>query len=333
MVTFNLNHMKPLILFTIFALSALAQAPANPPAAPPANPPVAAPATPPATTPANPPAPPAAAPKPAVVIPPDTVVATIEGKAWTKAEFDAMVRNLPPDPQRNFRANKEGWLQQFALMSRLAMLAKETGLDQREPYKQRLEYSILQFLAQSYVDARAATPTLDDETTGKWFEAHKNEYKRARVLGIQVNWGGIPKPGEIARTDKEAQAIVDDVQKRYKAGEAFDELAKKYSDDPNTKEKGGQFPLLRPEDKTLNKEIKAAIFSTKPGALARVVRLPSRFYIFKLVEFVDPTQQELRSEIEDQIGEEQLRQWLEKTRIEVKAEINSPAYFGLPEKK
>ena len=91
--------------------------------------------------------------------------------------------------------------------------------------------------------------------------------------------------------------------------------------------------MLRPEDKTLNKEIKAAIFSTKPGALARVVRLPSRFYIFKLVEFVDPTKQELRSEIEDQIGEEQLRQWLEKTRIEVKAEINSPAYFGLPEKK
>ena len=48
---------------------------------------------------------------------------------------------------------------------------------------------------------------------------------------------------------------------------------------------------------------------------------------------MDPTKQELRSEIEDQIGQEQLRQWLDKTRIEVKAEINSPAYFGLPEKK
>ena len=91
--------------------------------------------------------------------------------------------------------------------------------------------------------------------------------------------------------------------------------------------------MIRPEDKTLNKEIKAAIFSTKPGQLARVVRMAGRFYIFKLVEFVDPTQQDLRSEIEDQIGQEQLRQWLEKTRIEVKAEINSPAYFGLPEKK
>lgn len=328
-----MNHMKPLILVTIFALSALAQAPANPPAAPPANPPVVAPANPPATTPANPPTPPAATPKPAAPISPETVVATIDGKAWTKAEFDALVRNLPPDPQRNYRANKQAWLDQFALMSRLAMMAKENGIDQREPFKQRLEYNILQFLAQSYVDDRAATPKLDAETTGKWYEAHKNEYKRARVLGIEVNWGGIPKPGEIARTDKEAQAIVDDIQKRFKAGEAFDELAKKYSDDPNTKAKGGQFPLLRPEDKTLNKEIKTAIFATKPGELARVIRLPSRFYIFKLVEFVEPTQQELRSEIEDQIGQEQLRLWLDKTRKEVKAEINAPAYFGLPEKK
>jgi hypothetical protein len=48
---------------------------------------------------------------------------------------------------------------------------------------------------------------------------------------------------------------------------------------------------------------------------------------------VEPTQQELRSEIEDQIGQEQLRLWLDKTRKEVKAEINAPAYFGLPEKK
>jgi hypothetical protein len=124
MVTFNLNHMKPLILVTIFALSALAQAPANPPAAPPANPPVVAPANPPATTPANPPTPPAATPKPAAPISPETVVATIDGKAWTKAEFDALVRNLPPDPQRNYRANKQAWLDQFALMSRLAMMAK-----------------------------------------------------------------------------------------------------------------------------------------------------------------------------------------------------------------
>ena len=317
--------MKPLILLTICALSALAQAPANPPVGAPVNPSAPAPAS------SAPPV--VAAPKPAVTVASETVVATIEGKAWTKAEFDAMIRNLPPGPQNNFKANKLGWLDQFALMNRLATMAKEDGVEQREPFKQQLEYNILQFLAQSYVDVRAASPTVANDAVEKWFEAHKNEYKRARVREIQVNWGGIPKPGETARTDKEAQAIVDDIQKRFKAGEAFDELAKKYSDDANTKAKGGQAPLLRPEDATLNREIKAAVFATKPGELARVVRLPSRFYIFKLEELVEPTQQELHAEIMNKIGQEQLMQWLDKTRKEVKTEINVPAYFGLPEKK
>ncbi|MGD0577722.1 MAG: peptidylprolyl isomerase [Bryobacteraceae bacterium] len=330
--------MKPLILLTLCTLSALAQAPANPPAAPPANPPVVAPGNPSAPAPdkpaAQPPAAPAvSAPKPAVNIPPETIVATIEGKAWTRAEFDALLRNLPPDSQRNFKANKEGWLDQFALMNRLAKLAKEDGVDQREPFRQQLEYSILQFLAQSYIDVRAASPTLTDEEIGKWFEAHKNEYKRARVLGIQVAWGGIPKEGEKARTDKEAQALVDDILKRAKDGESFAELAKKYSDDVRSKAKGGEFPLVRPEDASLNREIKSAIFTTKVGELTRVVRLPARLYIFKVLEFVDPAQQELRSEIVNKIGQEQLIQWMDKTRKEVKAEINAPAYFGLPEKK
>jgi len=110
------------------------------------------------------------------------VVATIEGKAWTKAEFDAMVRNLRP-----IRKGTSGPTRKAAATIRADEPAGHAGQGNRPrsagAYKQRLEYSILQFLAQSYVDARAATPTLDDETTGKWFEAHKNEYKRARVLG------------------------------------------------------------------------------------------------------------------------------------------------------
>jgi hypothetical protein len=323
--------MKPLILLTICAFSALAQAPANPPAAPPANPPATAPANPPASAPANPATPPAAAPAPAAPIPPETVVVTIEGKAWTKAEFEALIRNLPPGPQANYKVNKQAWLNQFALMNRLATLAKEDRIDQREPFRQRLEYSIEQFLAQAYIEVRSASPTLADGDIGKWFEAHKNEYKRARVLGIQVNWGGIPKAGETSRTDKDALALVEEIRKRCQAGESFADLAKKYSDDAATKEKGGEFPLIRPEDATLNREIKAAIFGTKPGEISRAIRQPSRFYLFKVVAFVEPTQSELRAEITQKIGQEQLMQWLEKMSKEVKAQIDAPAYFGLPE--
>jgi hypothetical protein len=325
--------MKPLLVLTICGLSALAQAPATPPAAPPPNPPVAAPANPPSPAPANPAAHPPALLKPEPVIPPDTIVATIEGKAWTKNDFDAMIRNLPPGPQSNYRMNKQGWLDQFALMNHLATLAKEDGLDQREPYRQLLEYNILQFLAQAYIDVKAASPKFTDEDMKKWFDAHKDQYKRARVLAIQVVWGGIPKAGEKARTVKDAQDLIDEIQKRYKAGETFEDLAKKYSDDAASKDKGGALPLLRPEDNTLNREMKAAIFTTKAGELSHPVRLPGKFYLFKVLEFEDANEQELRKEIVDKIGQEQLMQWMEKARREVKAQINSPAYFGLSEKK
>lgn len=244
-----------------------------------------------------------------------------------------MIRNLPPGPQTNYRRDKQAWLNQFALMSRLATMAKEEGIDQREPFRQELEYDILQFLAQAYVDVRAASPKLGDEEMKKWFEAHKDQYKRARVKALQVVWGGIPKAGEKARTVKEAQDLVDDLQKRLKAGEDFDELVKKYSDDAATKEKGGELPLIHPEDNTMNAEVKSAIFTTRAGEWTRSVRLPGKFYIFKVVEFVEPTQQELRSEIVAKVGQEQLAQWMDKAQREVKAQINSPAYFGLPEKK
>ncbi|MGO9240588.1 MAG: peptidylprolyl isomerase [Bryobacteraceae bacterium] len=325
--------MKPLLILTIFTVSALAQAPASPPPAPPAQPPVAAPGNPPAPAPATPAAQPLAMSPTAAAIPPDTVVATIEGKAWTKSDFDALIRNLPPGPQTNYRRDRQAWLNQYALMTRLATLAKEDGVDQREPFRQRLEYNILQFLAQAYIDVRTNSPKANDADMAKWFEAHKDQYKRARVLGIQVIWGGIPKEGEKARTVKEAQDLIDDIQKRVRAGEAFDELAKKYSDDATTKDKGGQFPLMRPEDNTLNREIKTAIFMTKAGELTHPVRLPGKFYIFKVLELVDPTQQDLRSEIMTKMGQEQLMQWLDKLQKEVKPEINSPAYFGLAEKK
>ena len=269
---------------------------------------------------------------PAANISPETVVVTIDGKAYTKAEFDAIVRNLPPDPMRNYRANPQGWLDQFALMNHLAKLAKEDGIDQREPFRQQLEYNILQFLAQAYIDVRAASPNLTDEEAHKWFEANKNEYKRAKVQGILVTWGGIPKEGEKARTDKEAQAIVDEIQKRAKEGESFADLVKKYSDDAKTRDKGGEFPLVRPEDRTLNRDLKSAIFTAAPGEVTRPVRLAGRFYIFKVVEFVDASESELRSEITAKIGQDQLRQWLDKARTEVKPEINSPAYFGFSDK-
>ncbi len=72
-----------------------------------------------------------------------------------------------------------------------------------------------------------------------YYNQHQQEYQlpeqaRARHILIQV------LASADAKTDAAAKAKADDVLKQLKAGGKWDELAKKYSDDPGSKESGGE---------------------------------------------------------------------------------------------
>jgi hypothetical protein len=264
---------------------------------------------------------------------PDPVVVTIDGKDFTQSAFNALLRGLPPDLKRSYGMDKKAWLDQYALMTRLAEYAKKEGIDQKEPYKQQIEYNNLMFLAQSFIDAKSAAPVISSADMKSWFDSHKGQYRRARVRGILVAWGQIPKEGAKSRTDAEAGAIINDIITRAKAGESFASLAKQFSDDVNTKDKGGEFPLIRPEDNGINGSIKAAIFTLKPGEVSKAVRLPGGTYVFQLEEFIEPTMEDLNDVIITELGRAQSIQWIEKVRDDSKVEIKDPAFFGLSEKK
>ncbi len=263
----------------------------------------------------------------------DPVVVTIDGKDWTQSALKAVIDGLPPELRKNYDANKKAWLDQYALMNRLAKQAKIEGLDQKAPYKQQIDYSLQMFLAQSFIAEKTRTPVISSADMKSWFDSHKSQYKRARVRGILVSWGQIPKEGEKTRTDVEAAAIIDEIVKRAKAGESFANLARQFSEDESTKDKGGEFPLIRPEDTTINSSIKAAVFTIKPGEISNAIRLPGGIYLFQLEGLVEPTMQELNGEIVTQLGQAQSIQWIEKFREESKVEIKDPAFFGLSEKK
>jgi peptidyl-prolyl cis-trans isomerase D len=72
-----------------------------------------------------------------------------------------------------------------------------------------------------------------------WYNQHQQEYSvpeqaRSRHILIQV------AAGADAKTDAAAKAKADDVLKQLKAGGKWDDLAKKYSDDPGSKDSGGE---------------------------------------------------------------------------------------------
>jgi parvulin-like peptidyl-prolyl isomerase len=76
---------------------------------------------------------------------------------------------------------------------------------------------------------------------------------------------------------------IDDLLKRAKAGEDFAALATQYSEDPGSKDKGGELPELPRDAQGLPPELLAAAFSLNTNQISDVVTMDLGYDIIKLL--------------------------------------------------
>ena len=83
------------------------------------------------------------------------------------------------------------------------------------------------------------------------------------------------------RPDAAAKAKAEDVLKQMKAGGNFAELAKKYSDDPGSKDKGGELPMIPTAQ--LDPAYAKAAMALKPGQTSDLVRSQFGYHIIQTI--------------------------------------------------
>jgi hypothetical protein len=251
---------------------------------------------------------------------PKQVVAIVEGQPWTAGELERMTGALGGNIQSNFNSNPKGFVETWGLLVKLQALAEEEKLPEQEPHKWRLMYNRALYLAQARMNAQSGRRAILPEEQKQYYDEKKDDFGRAKVRVIYLAFGD-------KRSDLETEKLAADIVRQARAGAAFPDLVAKYSDDKDSKAKGGEFPPIKPDDNTLPAPIKSAIFALKPGQISEPVRQPAGYWVFRMEEFVIPPYEEVKDAIFTKLMDRDFQAWMEGLRRSVKVEIKDPAYF------
>jgi peptidyl-prolyl cis-trans isomerase C len=136
-----------------------------------------------------------------------------------------------------------------------------------------------------------------------------------------------PAAGSDLPDDKKAEKrkLAEDLLKRARAGEDFAALAKEYSEDPGSKDKGGEYTFPRGK---MVPEFEAAAFSLEPDQVSDIVTTTYGYHIIKLSEKLPAKKVEFEKVVDDlkegltqQELQKQLPDYLAKLRADAGVEI------------
>ncbi|HSY36018.1 MAG TPA: peptidyl-prolyl cis-trans isomerase [Acidobacteriaceae bacterium] len=121
-------------------------------------------------------------------------------------------------------------------------------------------------------------PAVSDGDAQAYYQSHLDQYKTPEQVKTRHILITVPK-GADAKTDAAAQAKANDILKQVKAGGNFADLAKKNSDDPGSKDQGGELPMIATS--SLDPAYAKAAMALNPGQTSPLVRSSFGYHIIQ----------------------------------------------------
>jgi len=266
----------------------------------------------------------------------NALVANIGDQKITVADFDRMLGFLDTDKQKMIEKNpqlRQAVLSQFVQSIVISKLAKEKGFDKTAEVRGQLEFFKDNYLATLYLKEEVVGKiNIPEEDLKKYYESHKDEFKtpemvKVRHILVRVDPSATEKVKQA--TKKKAESIL----KKIKAGEDFAKLAAEVSDDPGSKQNGGElgfFPRGR-----MVKSFEDAAFALKLGQVSGLVTTQYGYHIIKVeekkpegIQPFDDVKESIRQKLLQDETKTKVGAFIEKAMKDAKAEIHPEALTG-----
>jgi peptidyl-prolyl cis-trans isomerase D len=121
-------------------------------------------------------------------------------------------------------------------------------------------------------------PQVSDADVQAYYDAHKDQYQVKEQVKTRHILIAVPA-GADAKTDAAAKAKAEDLLKQIQGGANFADLAKKNSDDPGSKDSGGELPMYPTSG--LDPAYGKAAMALNPGQTSPVVRSQFGYHIIQ----------------------------------------------------
>ena len=138
----------------------------------------------------------------------------------------------------------------------------------------------LELFAFTAADVPGGKAPVSDGEIQAYYAAHQDQYKVPEQVQTRHILITVAK-GADAKTDAAAKAKAADILKQIKAGGNFADLAKKNSDDPGSKDKGGELPMIATS--SLDPAYAKAAMALNPGQTSDLVRSSFGYHIIQTV--------------------------------------------------
>ena len=205
------------------------------------------------------------------------------------------------------RLKKDNKLTDEEFVEKLSTQLKIQNLTRAEWDKQRIDQ-----ITVAAVLERELKVNITDADAKKFYDENPSKFEQpeqVRASHVLISTRDMETGTEFTEEQKKAKRkVADDVRKRAAAGEDFAKLAKEFSEDPGSKDTGGEYTFPRGK---MVPEFEAAAFSLNTNQVSDVVTTQFGYHIIKLSEKM-PAKMTSLAEVSDDLKEALKSQELQK---------------------